>query len=281
MALSAIPLRPNQPRRRGLSSLTHPTQSNNWISPSGVLNSLGDRVCREPGGTVHGEPGTLLDAFGVGALPSKSHFQGHRHVPHNRILSWSLFSCSLLAAVAGCQRKTPEVAPAEPPVFPVSLPVQRVVTDYVDFTGRTDPSTRWTFAPGSAATWSRCRFKEGEEVKAGDTLFVIDPRPYKAQLDQAKGKSTSTRPSSCLPRRIYARDMDVAKTPGRREPPATRPGQGGGGPRPTPAVKAVRGEPGSLQAQPRFHQGHLADRRPGEPLLSDARATSSSRTRRC
>ena len=31
-------------------------------------------------------------------------------------------------------------------------------------------------------------FKEGAEVKTGDLLFEIDPRPYKAQLTRRKGK---------------------------------------------------------------------------------------------
>ena len=31
-------------------------------------------------------------------------------------------------------------------------------------------------------------FQEGDEVKKGDLLFEVDPRPYKAQLDQAQGQ---------------------------------------------------------------------------------------------
>ena len=43
--------------------------------------------------------------------------------------------------VGGCQHPT-EVAPAEPPAIPVSHPVSREVTDYVDFTGQTDSVQR-------------------------------------------------------------------------------------------------------------------------------------------
>ena len=31
------------------------------------------------------------------------------------------------------------------------------------------------------------KFTEGQEVKKGETIMVIDPRPYQAALDQAKG----------------------------------------------------------------------------------------------
>src|SRR6267142_6020964 len=57
-------------------------------------------------------------------------------------LRWPTVSailCSLLlVAFAGCQQGPPQVAPAEPPTVPVSRPVEREVTDFVDFTGRTD-----------------------------------------------------------------------------------------------------------------------------------------------
>ena len=54
----------------------------------------------------------------------------------------------------GCQaQKQPQVAPAEPPAIPVSQPVQREVTDYVDFTGRTNAVDSVDIAPGSPATW--------------------------------------------------------------------------------------------------------------------------------
>ncbi len=47
--------------------------------------------------------------------------------------------CVLLAAANGCQwEPSRHVAPAEAPAIPISHPVQREVTDYVDFTGRTD-----------------------------------------------------------------------------------------------------------------------------------------------
>ena len=31
------------------------------------------------------------------------------------------------------------------------------------------------------------KFTEGQQVKQGETILVIDPRPYQAALDQAKG----------------------------------------------------------------------------------------------
>ena len=39
----------------------------------------------------------------------------------------------------------------------------------------------------------RMPFKEGSEVKKGDLLFEVDPRPYQAQFDQADSQVACTR----------------------------------------------------------------------------------------
>ncbi len=94
----------------------------------------------------------------------------------------------LTAAVAGCRPKSREVGPAEVPVVPVSHPMERVVTDYVDFTGRTDAVQSVNMIARVTGYLEQMPFKEGSEVKAGDLLFEIDPRPYEAQFEQAKSQ---------------------------------------------------------------------------------------------
>ena len=54
-----------------------------------------------------------------------------------RVLLCFGVACTLATGVAGCQSNAAKIAPAEPPVVPVSQPVQREVTDYVEFTGQT------------------------------------------------------------------------------------------------------------------------------------------------
>ena len=104
------------------------------------------------------------------------------------------------------------------PVVPVSQPVQREVTDFVDFTGRTDAVNSVNIVPRVTGYLVKMPFKEGSDVKKDDLLFEIDPRPYQAQLDQAQGRSSSTRPSSSWPKPTLARDLAVAKTPGAISP---------------------------------------------------------------
>src|SRR5437870_4586822 len=56
----------------------------------------------------------------------------------SRPLPFVVLGLILLAlTTAGCRKATPQVAPAETPVVPAANPVEREVTDYADFTGRT------------------------------------------------------------------------------------------------------------------------------------------------
>ena len=139
------------------------------------------------------------------------------------------FAGVLLAAVAGCQANATKVAPAEPPVVPVGQPVRREVTDYVDFTGRTEAVYSVDIRPRVTGYLVEMPFEEGAEVKAGDLLFVVDPRPYKAQLDQAQGQVDLYQASLKLAKTTLARDRAInALSLGLRQPAAIRSGAGRG-----------------------------------------------------
>jgi multidrug efflux system membrane fusion protein len=115
-----------------------------------------------------------------------------------------------LTAGSGCQHSPSALAPAEPPALPVSKPVQREITDYVDFTGRTDAVEAVDIRPRVTGYLIRMPFKEGSDVKKGDLLFEIDPRPYQAQLDQAEGQVKLNEASLKLARTTYERDRAIA-----------------------------------------------------------------------
>jgi multidrug efflux system membrane fusion protein len=123
-------------------------------------------------------------------------------------------SLLLLAAVGlwaggGCQRSASQVAPAEPPTLPVSKPVQRLVTDFVDFTGRTDAVQAVDIRPRVTGYLVKMPFKEGSEVKKGELLFEIDPRPYQAQLNQAQSQVVLNEAQLKLAKANYARDAPL------------------------------------------------------------------------
>src|SRR3954466_14619574 len=93
----------------------------------------------------------------------------------------------LCLGLTGCVR-VPSAAPeAAPTPVSVSRPVERDVTDHADFTARTAAVDSVEVRARVGGYLDRVNFQEGALVKAGDVLFEIDPRPYRAALNQAEG----------------------------------------------------------------------------------------------
>jgi multidrug efflux system membrane fusion protein len=93
-----------------------------------------------------------------------------------------------LLLVSGCRRDEAAAESPDRPVVPVSRPVQRQVTDYVYYTGRLDAVQSVDVRPRVTGYLTQMPFHEGGDVKAGDLLFEVDPRPYQAQYDAGKAQ---------------------------------------------------------------------------------------------
>jgi multidrug efflux system membrane fusion protein len=120
--------------------------------------------------------------------------------------------CSGVASAmvfTGCTRGPATIAPPEAATIPISLPVEREVTDYVEFTGRTNAIQAVDIRPRVTGYLTKISFQEGADVKAGDLLFEIDPRPYQAQLDQATGLVNLYQAQLKLAKINYARDLAI------------------------------------------------------------------------
>jgi RND family efflux transporter MFP subunit len=94
----------------------------------------------------------------------------------------------LTLAAAGCGGGKPQVAQLPPPEVGVSRVVERDVTDFFETTGRTTAVESVEVRARVSGYLVAIGFKDGDEVKPGDVLFEIDPRPYEAQLLQAQGE---------------------------------------------------------------------------------------------
>ena len=91
-------------------------------------------------------------------------------------------TCLLLS---GCGRSMEKPGEPPPPEVIVCYPVARPITDYNEFTGRTEAVKTVDIRARVSGYLENVLFKEGMEVKEGETLFVIDPRTYKADYDRA------------------------------------------------------------------------------------------------
>jgi len=103
---------------------------------------------------------------------------------------------------------------ADLPEVVVAQPLQQQVTDFADYTGRTE-------APESVDVRSRVTgyivkvaFKEGAEVKKDDLLFVVDPRPYDEELKLALSQVEVAKARAQRTTKDLARADEQKKTPG-------------------------------------------------------------------
>ncbi len=95
--------------------------------------------------------------------------------------------CGLLfaAALAGCGAKT--AAPPPVPTVTVATPLRMNVVDWDDYVGQFVAVDSVDIRPRVTGYLVGVAFRDGDYVAKGQRLFTIDPRPYQAALDQAKG----------------------------------------------------------------------------------------------
>ena len=88
-------------------------------------------------------------------------------------------------SLAGCDSKSVGSAPPAPSVT-VARPLQKMITEWDEYTGRFVAVERVEVRARVSGFVDLVDFNEGQMVKQGDRLFVIDPRPYKLAVEQAK-----------------------------------------------------------------------------------------------
>jgi RND family efflux transporter MFP subunit len=91
--------------------------------------------------------------------------------------------CVLLNA---CQQQQASAPPPPPPKVTVSQPVVREVVEWDEYTGRLEAVESVEVRARVSGYLQTVHFTDGAIVKKGALLFVIDPRPYQAELNRAK-----------------------------------------------------------------------------------------------
>lgn len=100
------------------------------------------------------------------------------------VLTGGIILTSLLLAACDPDKAVPEEAVA--PAVNVSKPVVANIMDWEEYNGRVAPLESVSIRPRVSGYIHRVAYQEGAEVKKGDLLFEIDPRPYQAALKNAK-----------------------------------------------------------------------------------------------
>src|SRR5215831_10376032 len=93
---------------------------------------------------------------------------------------------TLAGALGGCDNKPVSNSAPPPPPVTVALPLQKAITEWDEYTGRFVATAAVEVRARVSGFIDSIKFKDGQIVKQGDPLFVIDPRPYRLAVEQAK-----------------------------------------------------------------------------------------------
>jgi RND family efflux transporter MFP subunit len=113
--------------------------------------------------------------------------------------------------LSACGEKPQQQAAAPPPVT-VAQPVKRTVTDWDEFTGRFDAVEEVQVRPRVGGYVTNVEFKDGDMVRAGDLLYLIDSRPFEAVAAQADGQLADARAKAELAKRDLDRGLALVQT---------------------------------------------------------------------
>ena len=107
--------------------------------------------------------------------------------------SLTMLAISLVALLmSGCDASGADQAVAPPPEVDVASVLVKTVTLNETFTGRLEAPQTVLLRPRVSGYIEDVLFDEGEWVEAGDQLFQIDPRPYRAQVNIARAELAQT-----------------------------------------------------------------------------------------
>lgn len=103
-----------------------------------------------------------------------------------RALINSLFILTIF--LSGCSEQQSSQQPQQVPQVDVSQPIQAVITQWDEYTGRFEALNQVEIRARVSGYLENVNFKDGQFVSKGDTLFVIDQRPFKIAVKSAKSR---------------------------------------------------------------------------------------------
>ena len=112
---------------------------------------------------------------------------------------------------ASVNAQPPAVAPQPPQVGVVTVKPENVHI-WSEFSGRMHAVDYAELRPEVSGRITAVRFREGQTVKAGDVLFVIDPRPYEAAVAKAEAGLVTARTNAGFAKTELERAANMVKT---------------------------------------------------------------------
>ena len=122
-------------------------------------------------------------------------------------LSLGLLASALLA---GCGKAPPPADP--PPTVTVAAPIVRDVRDWDDYAGRFEAVDSVEIRPRVSGMLQEVRFRDGQNVRKGQLLFTLDPRPIEAQLAQSRAQLARAKAAQANADASFRRGKSLSET---------------------------------------------------------------------
>jgi multidrug efflux system membrane fusion protein len=132
--------------------------------------------------------------------PAEARLKRRTPLTRSSTLTLSLLPATLFAA---CGQDAPPAPP--PPQVTVAAVIEQEINEWDEFTGRMQAVEMVEVRPRVSGYIQRVVFAEGKEVRKGDVLFLIDPRPYRAELARAAAELERARTRAELARQDLER----------------------------------------------------------------------------
>ena len=116
-----------------------------------------------------------------------------------------------VVVIAGCGQGQQQTAAPPPPTVTVARPVQRTVTDQDEYVGRFVAVDSVEVRSRVSGYLSQIHFTDGQMVKKGDLLFVIDHRPFQIALDQMRANLAQARANLAFAEADLARGKELVQ----------------------------------------------------------------------
>lgn len=126
-----------------------------------------------------------------------------------RASGWALVA-SVALMLSGCGQDNQYVAPPAPKVT-VAAPVQQKVTRYYEATGNAVAVNSTDLVARVAGFIQGINYQDGDEVKKGKLLFVIEPESYRVKLDQAQAAEVGAEATLKQTQAAFERQADLLK----------------------------------------------------------------------
>ncbi|MGA7485566.1 MAG: efflux RND transporter periplasmic adaptor subunit [Xanthobacteraceae bacterium] len=114
----------------------------------------------------------------------------------------------LLALLTACGQENRFIAPPPPKVI-VQFPTQQTVTPYLEATGNAASLNNIKLVARVQGYVQEIKYQDGQTVKKGTPLFVIEPEPYKVQLEQAQAAEEGAKATLLNAEAEYTRQLEL------------------------------------------------------------------------